>query len=210
MVYKFREEDSRWHSRLCGWLYVAIQTGLLKSTSLAQQLDALKSTVASNRAAGDASAPLKRAVAEMARLRSASKNALHLGILMYSDSDNQLRQRCIATVADATARWHGDQNKRLRSVSETVVWEQQMLSGHIVGHLLETVEVLYSESKLNYCGLKTEFTADDLALDREHPAIAHQQDFAELFGELVLGMVAARIRRLMPLLRGWPRRQVCL
>ncbi len=40
IVYRAREEDAVWHSRLLGWIYLALQIGLLSSSSLSKNLAA--------------------------------------------------------------------------------------------------------------------------------------------------------------------------
>ena len=123
LVQRFEEEDSVWHSRLAGWLYLAITTGVLKNSTLASSLATVKNA---REAALDERAPMNRAKKELEKLRASSKNALHFGILLYSDFDNKVRQRIIRCIAAPVRRWHADQNETLRSVPATVKWEKDM------------------------------------------------------------------------------------
>ena len=63
---------------------------------------------------GGGRTPMQRANQEMARLRSASTNALHMGILMYGSRGNLVRQRIIQAACWPTAAFYGEQNRELR------------------------------------------------------------------------------------------------
>lgn len=93
---RFEKEEQLWHMRLLAWLYVSLQIGLLKRSSLAEQGGILRAVVAASAATEGSSTA--RADAELKRLRGVSKNQLHLGILLYSDPDNLTRQRCIQVI----------------------------------------------------------------------------------------------------------------
>ena len=93
-VTRFRDcENEAWHVRLCGWLYLGLQLGILKGSTLGDQLGAMAK--ASAEAAEESGGPMARATAEMNRIRAASCNALHLGILLFSNPDNQVRSSTI-------------------------------------------------------------------------------------------------------------------
>jgi len=107
-----------------------------------------------------------------------------------------------------TRLWHGAQSHELRSVNDTVEWElKQLKDGEIWSHLVDTAAVLRSGEELRHCGFDLDMPSHSIP-SPDHPAIIRENDFADVLGRLILNMLGARLRRLLPLLRGWPRQQV--
>jgi hypothetical protein len=76
----------------------------------------------------------------------------------------------------------------------------------IFEHLEDTAKVLFSEKDLRRCGIDTLFAEQYDSVD--HPAVVRQTDLSTYLGTMVMSLLGARIRRLLPSTRGWPKRQV--
>ena len=147
---------------------------------------------------------MKAGQSEVARLRGATSNSLHIAALMFGGRSDQFRERLALAVVTPWASWHGGQNRTLRSLSSTIPWEVEQMKGKILEPCFKTLQALTETAQLNHCGMACSFAS----LPMDEGELAFNEDQADSMGCLAFNLMAARITRLLPLLRGWPRRSV--
>lgn len=156
------------------------------------------------------SKPTKESVAcEVAKYRKYTKNQVDIATLMYNNPGNKYRQRLLMVCCDPIVDWHNKQNRTWRSASESIAWEIDEMAGSIWEPLKATIAVMSDASKLHFAGLQMDFSAGAMVgLSADDPRAEWNGEQAHLMGSFIIRLLSQRVRRLLPLLRGWPRRCV--
>ena len=141
--------------------------------------------------------------------REATRNNVEVALLVYNNSDIKYRQRLIAAVGEPYTTTYSDTSKRQRSVDGCVQWQIDQCKGAFWDPIVETFQFFQDSSKLEYLGLETEFGPWS-RLEKDHPVVQWNDDQASLMSKFIFTMAGKRIRRKLPLLRGWTRHSVML
>lgn len=188
-------------------MHLAIQTDLLTTSNLATSLAKLHKQGDSDGNETEKT-PMARSNIELNRLKASSKELLHMAILMYAEGKkNKVRQEVIRLVCAPTVALHSAQNTQLRSTDWTVHWEPATYNGDLRDHSIATVACLRDEGGLLSAGFIVDRGFGDAGLTLDDPHIVREQEIADLLGRMTLAMVSVRLRRLLPIIRGWPRQQ---
>lgn len=107
--------------------------------------------------------------------------------------------------------WHSEQNRRLRSVGESVAWVQEQIGGGVDHACCSTVDCLQGSDSLRWVGLRCDFPASATAeLSQDHGGPVEDDEIASSLGSLALHLVFMRLKRNMNMLTGWPSRSTAM
>lgn len=137
-------------------------------------------------------------------LRSACQNAVVATWAITSHAPYR-RQLCIMVAAVSPLQaWQGEAAKVLRDIASNSAWLADQFRAGFVQHLVETLRTLSDQGVLSSAGFfEYQVMVGSNDLDG---CIRGDDDFAKLFGGLVMAVVAARVRRLAYLWFGYPGR----
>lgn len=211
-VHACREQDSTWTIMQLGFLITCLMSGLYSQEKIQEVFHTKKLPVPANETEQTVaeSKPTKETVAcEVAKYKKYTKNQLEIATLMYNNPENKYRQRLLMVCSDPIVDWHSKQNRTLRSASEAITWEIEEMTGAVWEPLKATVSVMSDASKLQFVGLQLDFSAGAMVgLTADDPRVVWNGKQAQLMGSFITRLLSQRIRRLLPILRGWPRRCV--
>ena len=192
-----------WHQMAFITLYVSLESDFLAGAKV-KQFRARSSAAREAEATGGSSTDARRPGAEDQGIRAAAGNAYSLAALMRSDEYNMWKWRIITLAGEATKRWQGIMNSKLRGVSETGPWLRAQMKGDFMNTMSTVVAAICQEGRLVEIGF-TMPTSDPLVGFPDGDM--HMQDsMASYFARYCLHLVGNRIKRELWLLRGWPSR----
>ncbi len=97
---------------------------------------------------------MARASAELSRLRSASKNALRLGILCFPTSTTSANSGSFTLSGHLRVSVTASRIKKLRSVPDIMEFEhRELVEGQIFAHMNATCKLIGDEVALRRCGI---------------------------------------------------------
>ena len=105
-----------------------------------------------------------------------------------------------------TTRWHQDQNVRLRTVQSSRDWLVSQLAGDMWKPMLETMHNINDGDLYATAGMFMNFDSIGIRQVIDDTEIAADRVAAAEFMKLHLVAVRLRVIRLLPYLRGFPRR----
>ena len=131
---KSLEEDQEWHGRLYGLINACLELGLLDHTGLGVLDRATEDAKVRHAEACDQEGAKRETMQqatdkELKAIRQASKNGLHLSLLMYADICNQDRQRMITYACQPVLDFHQESNATWRDVDSAQRWLITMCGG---------------------------------------------------------------------------------
>ena len=136
-------------------------------------------------------------------------NQAHLAFLTFGNFEYKMFERSKIEVRDPYFRHHSHLNSKLRDVREVPSWEVDQILGGAWNPCYESLGILYSLDVLHHCGIfigkADEFHAK-LVLD--HPFVRWQAELSEFIGKYAVRLYGLRLKRELPLLRGWPKLEV--
>eukprot|EP00971_Amphidinium_carterae_P352563 6492651-Amphidinium_carterae.1 len=193
--------DECWHTQLVRLVWLGFSEGYLKPSSF---LSLQAQAKAVGRVGTEAEKQkTKQSAKEAANaLRMQSGNALQLAVLLLSDPWSQKRCRLQVLLAKPIMDWHTAQSKSLRSTVESKEWLLQQLGGSVLKPLEEMWKSLQDSSIANALGVVWPTDAD-VVNGRDTPRYAEDANLASMCGQWVSELVAARVKRLLWMTRGW-------
>lgn len=201
-VSKFRQEEQWFHMRLFGYLHIALEMDMLQK----HQLKRIMVPGGSAPNGDEAADPLRRPLPEERALRQSCKNSVVLACAVFADSDNLVRQKIISRLAEPWREWFASQSSELRSCQASLDWELKQLRGDYMRRCQRTVQLLSSVDVPPGIGIRTVFLPNDAEVLLDDVVMQRENDFSWHAAQFTLGLVGARLRRGLELLRGWPQR----
>ena len=131
---------------------------------------------------------------EVKNLRRITTNNLAIAALYYSSKENKFKQAMLKHVCEPVGRWHTEQNKRLRSVTETRDYELQHSCGGWLVHIIDIFKKLRDYDALTECGLTKDLHPSWLQKGAHEGDVGLLHDHATTYGRLALSLVFLRIR----------------
>lgn len=183
--------------KLLTYEFVAIEMGMLHNRSRKKLVFKESAT----NEGGDTTKASKLSV-EAKALRAGCQNNLVLSLMVLGEPLNRLRLRCFPMVCQPAYRWHREQNASLRSSEASLTWlDQQLNHGHFLDHIYEILTTALTPTSLSWIGLSLPH-ADSPSM--AGPELNVELDLAQTIGMSSLVLAGCRIKRNLPLLRGWP------
>lgn len=160
----------------------------------------------------DASKMVRGQAADEALVRKSCRNIVVLAVFFLDNPDNQARQRILTRVGRMWLPWHSLQNKQLRRAGHSGLWLQEEIGGRFLSFCSRTR--LQLSENLEQSGVLTTFTFFEARVEGppelDGAEVSRENELCQLLGTLVVELVAARIRRCLWFLRGWPGRLAML
>ena len=134
--------------------------------------------------------------------RSCLQNALVVSTLFLQEVSNKRRLQCFVAVSKVLRKWHGDQNKQLRSAPGGVKWiMEQVCRGGFMCHIWDLTRSVYGDGVLVECGFTVPLARgpwrgnNDMVIDDD--------EHADGMGQFANALAIARMKRCLHLF-GWP------
>ena len=141
--------------------------------------------------------------------RSGLQNALVVSTLYLSDRVNRRRLKLIVAIARHVRLWHGQQSKELRSASASLEWMlDQVGRGELYRHVNAMLAALGNEAVLDDCEFCVDADTAPIGMKPSNYIVIVDDELSETMGQFCLALVAARMRRCLGILQGWPRRMI--
>lgn len=140
-------------------------------------------------------------------VKSASKNTLHMSLLVYGNIENKWKQRIILRSSEVVMMWHGDQNRRLRSCGGAREWLYEQCCFGYGDHIIQVCAQLHKSVPLETFGLEVDFPIAPKDCIRDGHC-AQQDALATNLGDMVMNLFESRLRNGLRYLAGWPLRAV--
>lgn len=137
-------------------------------------------------------------------VRAGGVNAFAIATLVYADVTNLWKLKIATSAGGHNKLWSGMSNKALRNVKAVVPWLLQQLEGGFMDHVKDIVTCFLSEVQLKKVGFKLPANEDGIAAD--HGDVVFEDAMADHFVRYAFHLGGNRIKRELPLLRGWPTR----
>ena len=182
---------------------VALELDFLKGRGFNERIR-LKMGATEEIAEGGCSTSTKLVTAEMRSLRSCAANAVVISVSLLSDTQNRRVVNSFLSAASVIKEWHGHQNKVLRSGLAAREWLVQQVAG--LGYMRHVSLVV---GRLGNVGCLAESGFVVSVGEAEHASMqdAINEDFyADVYGQVMMNMASARMRRGLWLTSGWPLR----
>lgn len=145
----------------------------------------------------------------VARFRNALKNNVQLSLAMLLEPASRKRARMLFLMVAPIRHWYGRQSRRIRSCPALLGFlKEQVGRGDINVPYRETLGLLSDASVLEKIGLQTSFPSHLPLPDADHPAVAEEDQMAEMTVKYAFALIASRFKRLQFLTHGWSGRQV--
>jgi hypothetical protein len=139
-----------------------------------------------------------------AAVRSCCQNAMVIRYTMHSDQGVRRKMQTLDVLGAILMEWRCEGNKQLRSYEKSWQWVKQQVNGGYMAHLKDVWHLLSSPVALAKCG----FAVSPSQCDAVKEDLESEEYFADFFGQGVVGLVALRARRNLPLVLGWPKKLV--
>jgi len=197
VVHHATTEASKWTMRYLGLMYCSMQLGVV-TEKLIKNLDAEGSNMFGNSKGQHGEqehAQQSTARDEVAKLRRHTVNNLAIATLYYANFENRAKQRVIKEVCAPVLTWHTEQNRKLRSVGETLEWEVDQQRGGWLTHIRDIFGKLSDTSSLDAVGLVAPLSPSFLkgtSLDSGEAMFMNQ--VASLYGDMVVCLAGFRVR----------------
>ena len=208
---KSRQLESEWTEYFLFYFLHVLKTGRLGKSKLAEKF---KNCQFSAAAAGNVSNGMgvkSESAKSNGENRVISRNPVDLAFLTFGNIELKFKDRFKILLREPHAGWHGSANAGLRDVAQTVPWEIAQINGKFWDPIFESFVVLTRPNALARAGIHTKIdakTVKEFTLD--HSYVAWNQEQAAFGGHYATRLAALRIKRMLPMLRGWPRRAVLI
>jgi hypothetical protein len=217
-VKRAKAEWRLWPKKACVLTMASVQMGYESKQKFQKALDSLKSgsfgLALHTRDDSGGKLTMKEADKDLNLLRASVENRLQLASTVYSMDDFMFFQRSLVVTARAWDKWHGIQNKVLRSTTATIPWEIEQLSGSIWEAFIQTLLPVSDNTDLLSLGILTTWRMPELMTqemaDDKHCLTDEQDERCLVLARSCFGFNYRRFLRLLPFLRGWPRGFVML
>ena len=124
-------------------------------------------------------------------------------MLMFCERENMFKERVILRVGQALCSWRSRQNRTLRSTLETASWEVENMCRGFDYVCCRTFATLTAPANPTYMGVDVGLLS--CSVSDEGSDLIFQDDQAKLISTYAFGIVSSRVKRLLPISRGWPR-----
>ena len=188
-----------YHLRLFIMMHLALEKGLLNGKGWAATEAVVAKTLA--KAEDAEKKPMRQD--EAAKLRKATKNNLHLAVVLLLDP---MSHRLLVLIVECTAElldWYQHQEKELRSCIAAQAWVTEQVAHGFSRHLIAIMSVLSDEDRLERMGLRQK------AGDAKDPFGHVQKGLARKALSFCMTLTLQRVKRFMHVVIGWPLRS-CL
>lgn len=190
---------------------VCLELDMFKGSKLHQAKREAKVKLVPDKSVKDSTAMrMKDATAELKLLRAECQNAMVLAAMTFSNRSNRSLLRVISTVTKPCLDWHAEQSRELRSTQGTLSWCISQASGGFFPHLGKIAGSLSDVINLERIGIRSRYvsTRDSVFTSIEGEPY-WEKELATRMADLVIALLAPRVKRFLWLIRGWPAR-ACL
>lgn len=191
-----------WHVDLFERTFVALECDMLRGQGMQQKL-VLKCGEAERVGEGGGSTSAARLTLEDRSLKSCCENCVAISVMVLSDETNRKIAQIVIQCASPVRRWHGFQNKTIRSAPASRDWMLQQTAGQYMAHIREVIAQLSSPEALQNTGFV--LSADE-ACAMGNDGAAFESQFADIFAIFCLSLASCRMRRGMWMVLGWTMR----
>ena len=184
---------------------------MVKVTFLALETDALSGRLFVDRALVSAAAvehfeamrstTQHQTLLDAKMLRNCTQNNVVISALVLGCKQHRRMLAIIVHCSTPIDVWHGKGNARCKAVRENRAWSLEQLGGAFMENMLALFDVLLDPVALADCGFM-EFKRRPA--DEKECGILIDDEFAEKQGSLALELIAARERRTLYYMMGWP------
>lgn len=188
-----------WWANLFVAEFCAVELDMLKSKSLAVKLPLNKSGAD---VAADVGATRALQADERA-LRSASQNAVVVTVLTLSDMRHYRLLQVIVNAARPVSEWHSAQNIETRDTERTRMWLIDQCSGGFMKHAHQVLTHPSLEPVAQACGFGTP-GGERSSATLSQGEISYEDELAATFGLFSTALACARMKRVIPILVGYP------
>ena len=190
-----------YHLRLFIMLHLALEKGLLNGKGWAATEAVVARTLAKAEDVEEKK-PMKRD--EAAKLRNATKNNLHLAVILLLDPMSHTLLVLIVERTKELLQWYQRQEKELRSCVAAQAWLTEQVAHGFSRHLIAIMSVLTDESSLQKMGLRREAAHGGDVFGHVQKGLARKAlDFC-------MALALQRLKRLLYVIIGWPCRSCLL
>lgn len=126
-------------------------------------------------------------------LRNTGANAVVIAMLLLSSPDNLRLMHMLTDVGMCVMDWHAFANRECRDVFRNKLWLLDQVTGGFERHLNAVTKVLEDIDILTQCGFISLSVEATQGLSEAQ--VLHEDEHAELFGEMVLVLLGLRFRR---------------
>lgn len=130
------------------------------------------------------------------KMRAACRNTLELSTLVLADPHLHTTCRLIAAAMEPLRRWQSAQSKALRSCSEVLGWYQRQALGQGWACLNELVRLLSDPGVLSDLGVGRVLAGLSASsrLSRDDIVVINEDKVVTAYGDLILGLLGARLQ----------------
>ena len=179
--------------------FLALELDLLQGRSLKEKL-LLKQNLVRD-AEEQATTSTEVTQVDVKLLRSCCQNAVVICVMLLGVPFYRRVMAVLTHVPTPLDAWHGHANSACRDVSATSEWLLEQLAGGFMQHLFRIIATLSDPTVLKDCGF---FLFEGAGPEDQDAYTMVDEELAGLMGCLVLQLLAARQRRVMYFLGGWP------
>lgn len=193
-----RKEQLHWSRRLFGYLHTCIELGFLHKAEVKTLVVQGGSSSSSSRSTSS-----KQEETQEQALRKAGANQLTIATLFMLDSKNQSYLNIVLNVMHSFERWHGEQNRVLRSVDGALEWVEKQ----VAGTFLQTVSGVFDafkEEQLKQASFSIPRAPLAAWAQRQDPVFIDPQDgMAMILGDFAMSFIGNIMKRFLWLVIGW-------
>ena len=190
---------SHWYSSLCVAEFAALELDFMKSADMTVKLK-LPATGAD----AQADTSTTKAVQVDARaIRAAAQNAVVVTVLLLQQSTHRRLLQMIVDSAMPVTMWHGVQNRACRDVAKGADWAVGQVTGDFMEHISLVMGALVDEAAATRCGFAIA-GGENAKFIFNAGEVSFEDEMAQTWGNIVLSLVVARIKRALPQLVGYP------
>lgn len=200
-----RQEAKHFTLRAFVYIYVCLEMGWLSSW----QAKAVSVLGAPNGEFATGSTSSKREAAEEKALRQSCQNHMVLAAVTFGQYENGRKLRAILQLTLPLEEWHSHQNTFLRSVSASVSWSLDQVSGGFMAHLVDIARATQQEASLTEVPFILPRVAQ-LAQPLDDMEIDAEDSLATMMCDGALSLCGFRLMRHTWQIRGWPSRLILL
>jgi len=198
-----------WHRRLLLQLYLCIQTGVFSGAHAQKMLERIQVTELAEENTEKVST--SRESDDVRELRLACKNTLELATMVLGDTHLYSLCRVICYALEPLRCYQTLQSKALRACDEVAGWYLCQAQGQGWANLCQTVRLLSASGPLSDLGVgrrSPELSTTELHM--HHLDVINEDRVVQALGNLVVGVLGARLQTEAVYTRGLPYRLCAL
>lgn len=188
-----REFLPKWHRRLLVQMMLCLQTGVFQSDKASDSLAAV--SLPSEASSSGERVSTSRESEEIRKLRLACRNTLELITLVPGDAHLHRTCKLICAVLEPMREWDTQQSRMLRSSPEALLWYKWESLGHGWASLNAIARLTHDQGTLADLGVgHVDSQVSPGGLSAVSLPLVNETRSARAFGDLVVGLLGARLQ----------------